>query len=65
MILQSIVELPRLYSGRDSRGRSWTTLFLPRGFSLALDEKTERQRASILKGLLSDMKTSGGDGGQL
>jgi hypothetical protein len=60
VILQSIVQTPRLYSGVDQQGRGWTTLFLPRRFSEALSEMTERQRVATLRGLYAEVRASGG-----
>ena len=58
MILAHVLEMPRLYSGTDAAGRPWTTLCLPKAFGERLREMTPRQRASTMRGLLSDMKKS-------
>lgn len=60
MILQHIMDMPRLYSGIDRQGRPWTCLRFPDAFGRALAAMPSSQRVRTLKGLYADFKATTG-----
>ena len=58
MIFRHVMDMPRLVSGIDYRGRPWTCLHFPEAFGKALSEQPHAQRVKTLRGILADFKRS-------